>query len=675
MIIDKITLHDFGIYSGINEIILTPVSKERPVTLFYGLNGAGKTTILEALQIILFGRTAKCLKDENYNDYILKRINKKSRYNQSSIKLIFRRTEQGQEIVYKIERIWTKSGQNVKEKLQVIRDGLRKKSLADHWEQSVNEILPSQISHFFFFDGEKIEDYASPEGGRDLISSGLQNLLGLDIIEQLQDDLKVIERRRQSNALPDNTQTEIKKLEDELSVAQDDLDRLLDEKTTLQTHKIDALERKLKALDDNFQRMGGRTAEQKQEIDEKLAATKERLNTLDSELINLASGALPLALVPDLLDDLAGFCQASEKANNTRRIGLIIEQRDTQILQQMDTIFEITRQDDLKMEKMKKYLFNDRKQRMKALSIKQPYPDGDELARLNIKSVHNQIKNDQSKIQPIIEQLDEAKDQQDATKTAQMNIVSDNNLFEVLGERDQIQDELKTANITLGALTSEIETAQRKVDKFKENLNLEWQKRVEIDITNKETLHYLKRLDDGRNILDKFQAEILSINIERIASLVLESYWTLLHKENLVKNIKINPETFDISLSNMDGQQLRTDQLSAGERQLLAISLLWGMARASAKASPVAVDTPLGRLDSKHRMRLVKQYFGQVSHQVLLFSTDEEIVDEYFDELNLASAVYIILITMIKTATLQSWSLPYDRNLKNTPFSKSKRST
>ena len=633
MIIDKITLHDFGIYAGVNEIILTPVDKERPITLFYGLNGAGKTTILEALQIILFGRTAKCLKDESYNDYILKRINKKSRHGQAAVKLVFRRTEQGQEIVYRIERLWTKSGKNIKERLEVIRDGFRKKSLADNWEQSVNEIMPSQISHFFFFDGEKIEEYASPEGGRDLISSGLQNLLGLDIIEQLQDDLKVIERRRQSNALPDTTQTEIKKLDDQLSAAQDDLDRLLGEKASLQTHKIDILERELKALDDNFQRMGGRTAEQKQEIDEKLATIKGRLNVLDSDLIGLASGALPLSLVSDLLNDIDGFRKKSATATTARQTGLMLEQRDTKILEQVDKIFQVASYTDNRLIKLQKYLSNDLKKRFVPRDQDSMYPANEELVRINIDRVNDQIKSDMARVHPIIEQLDEARDQQDATKTAQMTIVSDNNLFEVLGDRDRIQDELKTATITLGSLANEIERAQKKRDRLTENLNLEWQKGVEIDITNKETLHYLKRLDDGRSVLDRFQAKILNSNIERIASLVLDSYWTLLHKENLVKSIKINPETFDISLSNMDGQQLRTDQLSAGERQLLAISLLWGMARASAKASPVAVDTPLGRLDSKHRMRLVQHYFGQVSHQVLLFSTDEEIVDEYFDEL------------------------------------------
>jgi len=92
-----------------------------------------------------------------------------------------------------------------------------------------------------------------------------------------------------------------------------------------------------------------------------------------------------------------------------------------------------------------------------------------------------------------------------------------------------------------------------------------------------------------------------------------------------VHRVQIETKTFSLSLFDYEGQPVPKHRLSAGEKQLLAIPLLWGLARASGRQLPVAIDTPLGWLDSSHRNNVVDRYFPQASHQVLLLSTDTEI--------------------------------------------------
>jgi len=140
----------------------------------------------------------------------------------------------------------------------------------------------------------------------------------------------------------------------------------------------------------------------------------------------------------------------------------------------------------------------------------------------------------------------------------------------------------------------------------------------------------LKHSQRVRDTLWRFRIRVVKRHTDRLESLMLESFRRLLRKTDLIGNLVINPETFEVTLTGRDGKTLPFDRLSAGEKQLLATSLLWGLARASGRPVPTIIDTPLGRLDSSHRRHLIERYFPNASHQVLLLSTDEEIVGSYY---------------------------------------------
>ncbi len=78
---------------------------------------------------------------------------------------------------------------------------------------------------------------------------------------------------------------------------------------------------------------------------------------------------------------------------------------------------------------------------------------------------------------------------------------------------------------------------------------------------------------------------------------------------------------------------MASSKLSAGERQLLAVAILWALAKSSGKTLPTVIDTPLGRLDGPHREKLIKNYFPKAGSQVLIFYTDEEVNEKYYQSL------------------------------------------
>ncbi|MFO1003455.1 MAG: hypothetical protein U0936_24245 [Planctomycetaceae bacterium] len=107
----------------------------------------------------------------------------------------------------------------------------------------------------------------------------------------------------------------------------------------------------------------------------------------------------------------------------------------------------------------------------------------------------------------------------------------------------------------------------------------------------------------------------------------------LLRKQAFVDHVEIDPETFGITLFDTLGATVPKDRLSEGEKQIFAISVLWGLAKASPRPLPAIIDTPMARLDSEHRTHLVERYFPNASHQVIILSTDAEVDETYYPKL------------------------------------------
>jgi len=142
-----------------------------------------------------------------------------------------------------------------------------------------------------------------------------------------------------------------------------------------------------------------------------------------------------------------------------------------------------------------------------------------------------------------------------------------------------------------------------------------------------------------KDTLKLFKEKLTLRKLNKLESEVTNCFRYLLHKSNFVAKVTIDTDNFALNIYDHQGLMIPKNRLSAGEKQLLAISLLWGLARVSGKNLPIAIDTPLGRLDSSHRQNLIERYFPTASHQVILLSTDTEIGESEVEFLRQKQAI------------------------------------
>ena len=137
----------------------------------------------------------------------------------------------------------------------------------------------------------------------------------------------------------------------------------------------------------------------------------------------------------------------------------------------------------------------------------------------------------------------------------------------------------------------------------------------------------------AQDYLSQYSARLLAKHLAMLETLIRDCFHQLVWKESLIGNLSIDPKTFSITFVDTSEREIPAEKLSAGERQLLAIAIFWGLQKASKREIPVVIDTPMGRLDSKHRDVFVKKYLPYAAHQTIVLSTDEEVGARHYHAL------------------------------------------
>ena len=89
--------------------------------------------------------------------------------------------------------------------------------------------------------------------------------------------------------------------------------------------------------------------------------------------------------------------------------------------------------------------------------------------------------------------------------------------------------------------------------------------------------------------------------------------------------------SFDSSEEICLYKNIDLSRLSKGERQIFILSLYWAVIELSGQDIPFVIDTPYARIDANHRKEISEKFFPNISKQVVILSTDEEINEEYYE--------------------------------------------
>ena len=590
-----------------------------------------KTTLLEALQICLYGSAAPALARilTGYNEHLRRRIHRANGTSSAAVELTFRHISNGKEHQYRAIRSWSVSGSQCRERFEVLRDGELDPLATDNWAEQVEEFLPARIASLFLFDGEKVESYADPEEAPALIATAVHNLLGLDIVERLSGDLVTLERKRRIEANAEEGGSAA------ATNARADLEAALEQRRDLQRDAAannDALDRARQTLrrsDERYRREGGELYERATAIESEAAAASKRVAECEHSLREVAAGTAPLLLVADLVHAMAVRDEKERQGAAARQlINALREEHDA--LLALPAISDLPRDD---YEAIEQALAGRRSQYASRADAPVHLDlDAQSSAMLTMLAT-NGLAETKRAVESSVRRARTAHGQCQNAERALHAVPSDDAMADLQHERAAAAKDVMRLEMMSRLLAEQLEASDRDIEQMRER---------EARLAEQDALERFRKDDADRILvhsarvrgtLIRFREAVVARHVERIERLVLESFRGLVRKPGLLSDLKIDPANFRLSLTGGDGNALAPDQLSAGERQLLAVAILWGMAKASGRPLPTVIDTPLGRLDSEHRSRLVERYFPHASHQVLLLSTDEEISGAYHDAL------------------------------------------
>ena len=614
MKLDWMRLSNFRQFYGDQDIRFSRDSS-RNVTVIHGVNGAGKTALFTALNWCLYELGA-----DDMGELVSKRAITEARVGGSvEVKVQLGFTHGGERFIATRALNVTKSGE------EEWRDPGRSEFSLDNGRADgqtrrvpnptgrVESILPANVRSYFFFDGEKIDQFTRPDNEKE-VKEAVRNVLKIEVLERARTHLDVAAREYQSTLKNLASGGLEQFLEDEENL------RLESEKTRTQLTELKdekaAAERQTKEID-------GRLSEiqdiREWDIQRKVAS--ETLRVRQEELDQLWKRIRDTS-------NLAYYRFAGEAIDKAARIVDAMRERGEippgireQFVQDLlakhmcicgRPIEEESEEHRLLMEVLTRSLPSDLENA--ALEV------GGELraARPRIKDVTQQLTEQMRRKAEINVEQEELIATLDEISRHLLHDLEHEEVSRLEKRRMDNQVAIQRIGGDIGRFEERLETQRKELDKLKGSIE-------KAQSSEKRTQDLQRRFSLARKSSDAVEGTLEAFAGEMRRSIEAQAkdiFQSLALKESQFQDVQFG-EDYHLEVIDRWGLAARPE-LSAGERQILSLAFITGMAKVTGEEAPLVMDTPFGRLSRGHR-EAITQRIPEITDQLVILVTDEEL--------------------------------------------------
>jgi DNA sulfur modification protein DndD len=630
----KLTIENYKSFQFPTEIKFPVGEDGRSIFLIGGMNGAGKTSITEAVTYCLYGGKV---------DDIFRNINRREKAKGNAnvaFELVIEMDDYSELVV---KRSWTAGAvsepkpRDLTERLVVVRDGKRVSvQNQDIWQDFIRAAIPPGITQFFFFDGEKIQEIAADDHSEVRLKSSLEAALGIQYINKLASDIVYIKQEERKGFIEisdedmDFKQSELKREKSKQARKHHDRDALRSE--------LDGFKAQLDEAKKRFEAAfhaapESREAMREQEKNRVLAAN--RLAQVESEIRGLCEKALPFSIAGKLFEGIRRQIETERESASGEAIkenASALAKRIVRVVEEPEPIYTEKLSAE-RMTELERRIFLLLKEGDPRANVTRVLDLSDRDAARVLNRMESLESSDVFLLKPLLEEargLELQIRQLEGFGQGGSVTPTERDLF------DQLQTEMESCSTQIGRKTEQLRLAEEDILALAKrigDIEVEIEKLYEKHNISKEKAYFIEECDSIASVLNQFIVRLRKNKVHLLQEKTFEMYRLLSSRSGLIKDITIDDKTYEVRITDRNGHEIRKSALSAGEKEVFAVSLLWGLAQTSELKLPIIIDTPLSRLDSTHRDNIVNNYFPNAGEQVVILSTDTEIDNNYYRSL------------------------------------------